>query len=69
MQQKKTIAALEELIKKDKDGYCGIMLELIQGEAGFVYGTKEYYETVFKWAKEHDLYIWIDEVQSFGKND
>ena len=63
----KTLAALNNLIKKNKNSYCGIMLELIQGEAGFVFGTKEYYEGVFKWAKENDLYIWVDEVQSFGR--
>ncbi|OUR92868.1 hypothetical protein A9Q84_20355 [Halobacteriovorax marinus] len=64
---KKTIDALDAVVKANKGQHCAIMLELIQGEAGFVYGTKEYYETVFKWAKEHDLYIWVDEVQSFGR--
>ncbi len=63
----KTLAALNELVKKNKGQYCAIMLELIQGEAGFVYGSKEYYQGVFKWAKENDLYIWVDEVQSFGR--
>ncbi|WP_127715639.1 aminotransferase class III-fold pyridoxal phosphate-dependent enzyme [Halobacteriovorax sp. HLS] len=62
-----TLNALKELVKKNKDQYCAIMLELIQGEAGFVYGTKEYYEGVFKWAKENNLYIWVDEVQSFAR--
>lgn len=63
----KTINALEAVVKANKGQHCAIMLELIQGEAGFVYGTKEYYEAVFKWAKDHDLYIWVDEVQSFGR--
>jgi 4-aminobutyrate aminotransferase-like enzyme len=62
-----TIAALDELIKKNGNTYCAITLELIQGEAGFIYGTKEYYEGIFKWARQHGLYIWIDEVQSFGR--
>lgn len=64
---KKTIDALNELVKERPNQHCAIMMELIQGEAGFVYGTKEYYEGVFKWAKDHGLYVWVDEVQSFGR--
>lgn len=64
---KKTINALNELIIKNGNTYCAISIELIQGEAGFIYGTKEYYEGVFKWAKEHGLFVWIDEVQSFSR--
>jgi 4-aminobutyrate aminotransferase-like enzyme len=62
----KTIDALNALWKENND-YCAIMMELIQGEAGFVYGPKEYYEAIFKWAKDRELYVWIDEVQTFGR--
>jgi 4-aminobutyrate aminotransferase-like enzyme len=64
---KNTLAALDSLIEKNGNTYCAITIELIQGEAGFIYGTKEYYEGVFKWAKDHGLYIWVDEVQSFAR--
>lgn len=63
----KTLNALKEVVKEYPNQHCAIMLELVQGEAGFVYGTKEYYEGVFKWAKENGLYIWVDEVQSFAR--
>ncbi len=63
----KTIGALDHLIKKNGNEYCAIMMEIVQGEAGFIYGTKEYYEEVFKWAQKNNLYIWIDEVQSFSR--
>ncbi len=63
----KTIKGLEEAWAKAPGEYCALMLELIQGEGGFIFGTREYYEGLFKWAKDHGLYVWIDEVQSFGR--
>lgn len=63
----KTLAALDALIAKNGNVYCALSIELIQGEAGFIYGTKEFYKGVFEWAKKNDIYIWVDEVQSFGR--
>ncbi|MBG07579.1 MAG: hypothetical protein CME68_02400 [Halobacteriovoraceae bacterium] len=64
---KRTLDALEAIWKKESESICAITIELIQGEAGFVYGTKHFYKEVFKWAKEKNLYIWVDEVQTFGR--
>ena len=63
----KTMNNLEMLWKKHGSEYAGLTVELIQGEAGFLHGSREYFNKVFKWAKEHQLYIWVDEVQSFGR--
>lgn len=63
----KTLTALDELIAKNGNVYSAITLELIQGEAGFIYGTKEYYKGICEWAKKNGIYIWVDEVQSFGR--
>ncbi|MDO9183925.1 MAG: aminotransferase class III-fold pyridoxal phosphate-dependent enzyme [Bacteriovorax sp.] len=62
-----TLNALDKLIEKNGNTYCALTIELIQGEAGFIFGTKEYYEEIFKWAKARGIYIWIDEVQSFAR--
>lgn len=62
-----TLKALDELIAKNGNCYCAITLEIIQGEGGFIYGDREFYVGVFEWAKKHGLYIWVDEVQSFGR--
>ena len=64
---KNTLEALDKFIEKNGNTYCALTIELIQGEAGFIYGTKEYYEGIFKWAKKHGIYVWIDEVQSFAR--
>lgn len=66
---KNTLIALNDLIAKNGNTYCALTIELIQGEAGFIYGTKEYYEGIFKWAKEKNIYIWVDEVQSFARTE
>ena len=61
-----TIAAMEEHFQ-ESGPYAAIMMELIQGEGGFIYGTKEYYQKVLSWAKDHNLFVWIDEIQTFGR--
>ncbi len=62
-----TLDALDKIWNENPDSFCAIMMEIIQGEGGFVFGTKEYYQGVFDWAKSKGIYIWIDEVQSFGR--
>ncbi|MFZ9000130.1 MAG: aminotransferase class III-fold pyridoxal phosphate-dependent enzyme [Bacteriovoracaceae bacterium] len=62
-----TMKHLNNIWEKDKDNVCALMIELVQGEAGFNYGTKEYYQSIFKWAKEKGLYIIVDEVQTFAR--
>jgi 4-aminobutyrate aminotransferase-like enzyme len=64
---KKTIDALDEIWAKDPDNYCAIMLEVVQGEGGFIYGTQDYYTAICEWAKSKGIYVWVDEVQSFGR--
>ncbi len=64
---KETIDALDKLIETNGNVYCGLTIELIQGEAGFIFGTKEYYKAICEWSKKHGIYIWIDEVQSFAR--
>lgn len=64
---KKTLKALDDLWKIHGHEYATLMIELIQGEGGFIYGTKEFYKGIFDWAKAKNLYIWVDEVQTFGR--
>ncbi len=63
----KTLNALEAAWTKDPDAYAALSLEFVQGEGGFIYGTKNYYEEIFKWAKAKNIPIWVDEVQSFAR--
>ena len=71
----RTLNALDQLWSKHGSNpdpgpgpkYAALTVELIQGEAGFRHGTANYYKRLFEWAKERDLYIWVDEVQTFGR--
>lgn len=64
---RETIEALDNLLLKNGNIYCGLTLELVQGEAGFIFGTKEYYKAICEWAQKNKIYVWIDEVQSFAR--
>ncbi|MCB9060631.1 MAG: aminotransferase class III-fold pyridoxal phosphate-dependent enzyme [Halobacteriovoraceae bacterium] len=65
----KTMQALEEVTAKYPNQHCAITLELVQGEGGIIFGDEIYYKEIFKWAKSKGLYIWVDEVQTFGRTD
>lgn len=41
--------------------------ELIQGEGGFHAGTTEFFKALMQVLKEHDIPIFIDEIQTFGR--
>ncbi|MBF0207500.1 MAG: aminotransferase class III-fold pyridoxal phosphate-dependent enzyme [Oligoflexia bacterium] len=62
-----TMAALEEIWAQEGDTFCGLVIELVQGEAGFIFGPREFYLEIFKWAKDRGIYIWVDEVQTFAR--
>ena len=55
-------AEMEALVKTHK--CCGIMLELVQGEGGVTALDKAYVTAVERLAKEHDLVLIVDEVQT-----
>ncbi len=61
----RTVSALKVLCQKED--YVGLMIELVQGEGGFSFGPKDYYVAVFEEAKKQGLYIWADEIQTFGR--
>ena len=56
------VAALEEAVAANK--CAGIMLEPVQGEGGVLPLTKEYVQAAAKLAKEKDIPLIIDEVQT-----
>jgi len=64
---KNTLSELDKIWEKEKDQIGSLMIELVQGEAGFVFGTKDFYKGIFEWAKARGIYIFVDEVQTFGR--
>ena len=56
------IQEMQQLVKTHK--CCGVMMELVQGEGGVTALDKEYVASVAKLAKEEDLLLIVDEVQT-----
>ncbi len=55
-------ADLERIAKEHK--CCAVMLEIVQGEGGVLALDKEYVQKVARFAKEQDLLLIVDEVQT-----
>lgn len=64
---KNTLNALEEIWTKSPNEYAAISFEIIQGEGGFIFGDKNFYKGICEWAKSKNIFVWIDEVQTFAR--
>ena len=60
--QANDIEDMRRLVKENK--CCGVMLELVQGEGGVMALEKDYVQSVAELAKQEDLLLMIDEVQT-----
>lgn len=63
----KTLDAMCEVIKRDGDRIAAFMVELIQGEAGFVTAPPDFFVPLFEECRRAGIAIWIDEVQTFAR--
>ena len=63
----RVVRVIESCTTRYPGKYAAITLELVQGEGGFVFGPKEFYEQIFEAAKRAGLAIWVDEIQTFGR--
>ena len=55
---------INDVLEKINDSTCAIMMELVQGEGGVLPLEKEFVKNVEKIAKEKDILLIIDEVQT-----
>lgn len=63
----KSLAALKRHLTRYPKQHATMCFELIQGEAGFIMGTTEFFRPLMTLLKEHEIPIFIDEIQSFGR--
>ena len=47
--------------------HAAMCFELVQGEAGFHMGTTEFFRSIMTMLKEHEIPIFVDEIQTFGR--
>ncbi len=62
-----TVGRMRTLVARYPGKFAAVVIELVQGEGGFRFGPPEFYTRVFEEAKKHGLFIWADEVQTFGR--
>jgi len=62
-----TLGALREIIRRGGDRIAAFMVELVQGEAGFVTAPRDFFVPLFEECRRAGIAIWIDEVQTFSR--
>lgn len=66
---RKALNQIKTYLKRHPKQYACMCFELIQGEAGSYPGTQAFFESLMQLLKEHDIAIFVDEVQTFGRTD
>ncbi|MFN7734022.1 MAG: aminotransferase class III-fold pyridoxal phosphate-dependent enzyme [Pirellula sp.] len=61
------IRGLHQLLERHPGQYACLWLELVAGEGGYYPGTHEYFESLCKICKEHNVLVIFDEVQTFSR--
>ncbi len=62
-----TLGALREIIGARGEQFAAFIVELVQGEAGFVTAPREFFASLFEECRRAGILIWIDEVQTFAR--
>lgn len=65
----KSVSALQKYLARYPKQHAVMLFEFVQGEGGFNVGTKDFFVTIMKILKEHDIAIFADEVQTFGRTE
>jgi 4-aminobutyrate aminotransferase-like enzyme len=65
----KTLAlcALKEILRCDGDRISTIIVELVQGEAGFVTAPRDFFVPLFEECRRAGIIVWADEIQTFAR--
>lgn len=64
---REAVKALKKLLARYPKEYALMLVELVQGEGGFYYGTKEFFTAILSILRENNVAILMDEVQTFGR--
>ena len=58
------LEAFEKMVNNDKESIAAVMIECIQGEGGVIPLEKSFIEGVYRIAKDNDILLIVDEVQT-----
>ena len=65
--QERSLAALDKHLKRHPGKYAVLWLELVAGEGGYYPGSTDYFLKLIQRAKQDNVLIVFDEVQTFGR--
>lgn len=65
--QERSLLALDKLLNRHPGKYAALWLELVAGEGGYYPGSSEYFHKLIARAKQDNVLIIFDEVQTFGR--
>ena len=63
------LKVLRQYLARYPNCYAAFCMELIQGEGGCYPGERDFFLALIKELKKHDILVWVDEVQTFGRTD
>ncbi len=63
----RTLQTTERFIKRYPDAHCGFIMELVQGEGGYYSAPREYFVQLCQLLKKHQVPVFFDEIQTFGR--
>ncbi|HCA38576.1 MAG: aminotransferase class III-fold pyridoxal phosphate-dependent enzyme [Phycisphaerales bacterium] len=63
------LAALTAIIAEHPNRHACFVMELVQGEGGFTAAPREFFAPLLELARSHDIPVWFDEIQTFGRTD
>jgi len=58
---------LEQYVLRYPGQHACFVMELVQGEGGFNIAPREFFTALMDICRKHDVPIWIDEIQTFGR--
>lgn len=65
--EKRAVEALKKALHRYPGAHACMCFELIQGEGGYYPGSSSFFKTLMGLLKENNIYVFVDEVQSFGR--
>lgn len=63
----RSVAALDKHLKRHPGKYAALWMELVAGEGGYYPGSTDFFTALIQRARQDDVLIIFDEVQTFGR--
>ena len=65
----RAIAQLQQHIARYPGQHACFVMELVQGEGGFNIAPPEFFIALMKMCRQHNIAVWVDEIQTFGRTN